>query len=93
MKYTKGGFPFKSPIKKLQVEETEQNVIQINDEGEDVEKENIESVNKDKLTTSEPDKQQRVAGRREAMLDKKRELGITTFGHGSHDFEFNKEEV
>ena len=93
MKYTKGGFPFKSPIKKLQVEDTEENVIQINDEGEDIEKENIESVSKDKLITSEPDKQQQIIDRRKAMLNKKRELGISTLGFGSHNFESNKEEL
>ena len=73
--------------------ETEQNVIQINDEGEDIEKENIESVSKDKLITSEPDKQQQIIDRRKAMLNKKRELGISNWGHGSYDFESNKEEV
>ena len=75
MKYTKGGFPFKSPVKRLQVEDTEENVIQINDEGEDVEKENIESVNKDKLTPPISE----GAGTVSASPDKQRK-NISAFG-------------
>ena len=97
LKYKNSAFPFKSPVKKLQVEDTEENVVQINDEGEDVEKENMQSASKEKFAESE--KQQIIIDRRKAMLDRKRELGISTFGSGSHHFEsgagfqVNKEEL